>query len=168
MQQVDKLSTFVIFCDDVRSELGNKKSYMGVYTDELFVPSVPTLLPKFCVVTTISCLPTEIPKRLAVEFSLADDVLTRQEVSEDILSAWRDEAEGGGSEGNEPQAEYQEKSRLIVEFVVSPFTVPKEGLLEIQIETDTDRILAGSLEIVKKIGAHTTGRPIQEKPRSKA
>jgi len=38
----------VIYCDDIRQEVGNKFSYMGVYSGELTVPNAPVLLPKFC------------------------------------------------------------------------------------------------------------------------
>lgn len=32
---------YFIVCDDIRQELGNKLSFMGVYGDEIFVPSFP-------------------------------------------------------------------------------------------------------------------------------
>lgn len=39
----DRIYTFV--CDDVRHELGNKVSIMGIY-DDLFVRELPVILPK--------------------------------------------------------------------------------------------------------------------------
>ncbi len=34
------------FCDDIRAEVGNKLSLMGMYRGELHVPIMPTFLPK--------------------------------------------------------------------------------------------------------------------------
>jgi len=39
----------VIYCDDIRDEVGNKFSYMGIYTQDLTVPNAPLLLPKLCI-----------------------------------------------------------------------------------------------------------------------
>lgn len=38
------------FCDDVRSEIGNKTSLMGIYGGELLVPVMPTMVPRLAVV----------------------------------------------------------------------------------------------------------------------
>ena len=43
----------VIFCDDIRSEVGNKSSYMGIYTRELTIPSAPLLLAKLCIAVQV-------------------------------------------------------------------------------------------------------------------
>lgn len=48
-----------IWCDDVRMEVGNKMSLMGVYSSELLVPIFPFVLQKLC----LSCkVRTEIKK----------------------------------------------------------------------------------------------------------
>ena len=40
----------VIFCDDIREEVGNKLSFMGVYSADLTVPVLPIVLNKLCIV----------------------------------------------------------------------------------------------------------------------
>jgi len=40
---------YTLFCDDVRLEVGNKLSYMGVFQN-IIVPQVPVWLPKLAVV----------------------------------------------------------------------------------------------------------------------
>ena len=40
---------YTLFCDDVRLELGNKLSYMGVFQN-IMVPQLPVWLPKLAVV----------------------------------------------------------------------------------------------------------------------
>lgn len=44
----------VIYCDDIREEVGNKLSYMGVYSGELTVPNAPVLLAKFCIAVKVT------------------------------------------------------------------------------------------------------------------
>lgn len=45
MKYADQIISFV--CDDIRREVGNKRSLMGIY-DDVVVESVPTLMPKIC------------------------------------------------------------------------------------------------------------------------
>lgn len=39
----------VIYCDDIRQELGGKHSYMGVYGADLVLPSFPTTITRLCI-----------------------------------------------------------------------------------------------------------------------
>ena len=52
---MDRVSRSVasLFCDDIRPEVGNKLSLMGVYLGGMFVPDFPVVLPKLCVMVTI-------------------------------------------------------------------------------------------------------------------
>lgn len=42
----------VVYCDDVRSEIGGKITLVGIYNSDLQVPTAPVALPKLCVVST--------------------------------------------------------------------------------------------------------------------
>lgn len=37
------------WCDDIRHEVGNKTSLMGIYSSDLVVPALPSVLHKLCV-----------------------------------------------------------------------------------------------------------------------
>lgn len=39
----------LVYCDDIRQELGSKFSYMGVYGSDLVLQSLPATLPKLCI-----------------------------------------------------------------------------------------------------------------------
>ena len=47
-----------LWCDDIRLEVGNKPSFMGVYTGRMQLAALPALLPKLGVYTWI-CSPIE-------------------------------------------------------------------------------------------------------------
>jgi hypothetical protein len=53
------------FCDDVRQEVGNKLSYLGVYGSNLVVPFLPTTLLKLCCVLNVR-VPASLPPRKVV------------------------------------------------------------------------------------------------------
>lgn len=38
-----------IYCDDIRSEVGGKSSYMGAYNSDLVMPSFPAQVAKLCI-----------------------------------------------------------------------------------------------------------------------
>lgn len=42
-----------LWCDDIRQELGNKPSLMGIYTYRIIIPSLPITLPRLAVYATI-------------------------------------------------------------------------------------------------------------------
>lgn len=43
----------VILCDDVRNEVGNKLSLMGIYGPELWVGRLPVAMPRLCIVVML-------------------------------------------------------------------------------------------------------------------
>lgn len=60
-----------MFCDDVRQEVGQKLSYLGVYGGNLVVPAFPTTLIKLCCVFSL-LLPSKAPPK-SVTFKLLRD-----------------------------------------------------------------------------------------------
>lgn len=44
----------VVFCDDVRQEVGNKQSLIGIYGADLFVNEMPIALPRLSIVITMA------------------------------------------------------------------------------------------------------------------
>ena len=39
---------YSIICDDIRQEIGNKLTFVGVYQDIIIVPKIPFIFPKLC------------------------------------------------------------------------------------------------------------------------
>lgn len=76
----------VLFCDDVRYEVGNKVTYVGVYNGTMeFAGKPPFTLPKLCISAT-SITPLDNPfKRLHLRVLVNDTVVQEIEVPEDQL-----------------------------------------------------------------------------------
>lgn len=66
---------YVIYCDDIRVEMGNKQSLMGVYNTELVVPQLPITLPKLAVCVRVFT-PSDRPfKEVIIKAMLNDQVI---------------------------------------------------------------------------------------------
>ncbi len=44
---------YILMCDDIRAELGNKNSYIGVYGDQILVRAFPHVFPKLCFAVSV-------------------------------------------------------------------------------------------------------------------
>jgi len=80
----------VIYCDDIRQEMGSKMSYMGVYSTKLLVPAFPIVLPRLAIALT-AVTPIQTPfkqltfrifkdKEIAFETAVNAEILDRQAV----------------------------------------------------------------------------------------
>ena len=165
---MDKLSAYVIFCDDLRQEVGDKKTFVGVYNEELYIPCLPTLIPKFYVVTAVSCYVEKIPAQLTVRLTLGDDELDKTTVSSEELEKWRVSLqEEHPPRAAEDSPDQPPMARLILEMLISPFWIRDEGRLASYVDTERGTLCAGSIGIIRRDGAPTValkiGPPKSEK-----
>lgn len=122
-----------IFCDDVREEINNKHSFIGVYDKEIIVKKFPTLLPKFFIVNRIKFKKNETPpKEIFIKLTFP-----------------------GGE--TEVTAKIEKKKNTISqdEFVsingeFSPFILESEGIIEAKIKADGKRFFSSGKLLVHK------------------
>ena len=62
----------VIWCDDIRQEVGNKPSFMGVYTGGLVLPELPCVLPKLCAWVLLSAPASQPLQGVSVKLRFDD------------------------------------------------------------------------------------------------
>lgn len=48
--------SYIVFCDDVRDEIGGKLSLMGIYSDKIVLPAIPTALKSLNIVVFLEGL----------------------------------------------------------------------------------------------------------------
>jgi hypothetical protein len=75
------------FCDDVRQEVGNKLSYLGVYGPNLIVPEFPTTLLKLCCVFSVRVPMNASPKHVLFKLLRDEEVLFEADVSPSEIMA---------------------------------------------------------------------------------
>ena len=75
----------VVFCDDIRHEVGNKVSFMGCYQREMLVPVTPLILARLCIFVTVSTPVARPFKSLTLRVHLgANEVAIIEMPSEDV------------------------------------------------------------------------------------
>lgn len=129
---------FTLYCDDIRTELGGKMSYMGCYTGVMFVPHLPAVLPKLCVFLKATSPSTTPFGKVKVRILFNDDILGEQEV--EPLSA------------PEPVPDDAKKRlhTIRAHFVFSPMMVPEPGIVKVRFIDEKGKVMKGtSLRIEK-------------------
>jgi hypothetical protein len=124
------------FCDDVRVEVGNKLSFIGIYQSDLLVPTFPTTLPKLCVVMMVRT-PLTRPFR-----ELRFDLLRNEEV---LVSSASDPKQ---LEQVTPDAGSGERywGAMFV-GAVAPFQINEPFKLRTRVTTESEILKGGALEI---------------------
>lgn len=137
-----------IYCDDIRFEISNKQSLIGIYGNELWVPEAPALLPKLCIIAKIVTALEKPFTKLTIKIMRDDEILI--------------EAPLIGEHLHQPQANIIENGdknnphrRIAVDgtFVLSPFSIEKECVIRVSAETDSGELVGNGLQI--KIGQPT-------------
>ena len=121
----------VIYCDDIREEVGNKFSYMGVYSGELTVPIAPLLLSKLCVVAKVI---TDIDNPFeSLEVRI---VMVKGDDETEILST------GPIPFPADLPRQHDDSARLMAQmtFMLSPFQIDEETTIRVKAVTESEEL----------------------------
>jgi hypothetical protein len=144
MEEPLRRSVSTIFCDDIRLEVGNKISLIGVYSGALIVPEFPVVLPKLCIVVTVVTPHDEPPRSLAVRLFQNDSPFIEHTVGPEILSQ--------APSPVDPAFEAEPDHRIgvmAIPIVVSPLKVEQPMLLRVRAIADGRELRAPALMIRK-------------------
>lgn len=132
-----------IYCDDVREEVGGKRSFIGVYAGQLIVQSAPAVLPKLCVIVIIST-PIDRPLTKCVIRILMDgDTLAEMPLEPRLLDESQNKLKA------EPLPPDSEEPSIVLHAVAqfSPFPITKECKLRIRVQTEDEELKGPALQI---------------------
>lgn len=129
----------VLYCDDIRTEVGNKLSFVGIYQGTLVSSEIPALLAKLCVVLTLSTPKTRLFEQVTVVGSFNDQEAFRMELGKPDLEAIISQAPSPSPDTKGYQ--------LVLLATLSPFQVEKPGKLTIDITADGETLDCGGLTI---------------------
>lgn len=131
------------FCDDIRQEVGNKLSLMGVYNGALVVPSFPFDLPRLFVSMRATASNDEPFKSLSFVVMIDDEVIAELAIPEVDLNA---------PIGNLPEflsaSDLQRQQSFQTFFALPPLRFDKESVIRSRIVTEAGEIRGDSLMIV--------------------
>ena len=139
------LFAHVIYCDDIRQELGGKQTLVGVYSGTLQVQSFPVILPKLCLALQL-LLPAEgLPKDLKIEVLQGEAVIAEGDFPMDDLQAAVAALESG--KGIAPPE--GERPMLGVQFIFSPIRLEGPGTIRPRVRMGEQEIVANGLRIAR-------------------
>jgi hypothetical protein len=134
----------VIYCDDIRHEVGNKLSFMGVYTGELLVPGFPATLAKLCMYISVST-PKENPfQRLTLKVLRDSEVLTESEIPNQDLA----EGQSRLLATEDPEAE-EPRFAMNVELVAAQLAFAGPAKIRVRIVTESEELKGRALRVMQ-------------------
>ena len=128
-----------IFCDDIRHEVSNKLSYIGVYSGNLYVQKFPVALPKLCLAIKVITSRDKPLKSIKLRVLKDDETFKEIIVDEDQLSASIEELQ------NEQQKKEQNNLVQSAQFVIifSPMQLDGPCSLKVRVDIGEEEELKG-------------------------
>ncbi|MEO6081280.1 MAG: hypothetical protein ABIQ86_16140 [Steroidobacteraceae bacterium] len=128
------------YCDDVRQEVGNKLSYLGVYGPNLIVQSFPTTLVKLCCVFSVRVPTSAAPRHVIFKLLRDDDVLFEADLS---TSDMKDPAIGTLADGTDRRI-------LTISSIAQlvGFSITQPCVLKARAIVDGKELRGGALELL--------------------
>lgn len=157
MKQTSQRSIHVIWCDDVRHEMGNKPSLMGVYTEQLVMPMLPASVNRLCAYVQLAT-PIDRP------FKDLDVRILRNDATEPvaIMAIPKDELDKNNrlffESNSQLQSEDQMKAMGLTFMVVMGPLDLTEDTKWFQVVANTGDDLMESFKL--KIGCNTPTQPL--------
>ena len=134
-----------LYCDDLREEVGNKVSLIGVYGTELLLAKLPAVVPKFAILVTAGAPATNPFRQFECRVSLDENILVQTKQAPSDLEAltigW-----DGQPEDESPSGSGRVQLLRFV-FMISPFSLPNPGILRVTATTESGVLRCPALAI---------------------
>jgi hypothetical protein len=121
---------YSIVCDDIREEIGNKLSFMGVYGSDIFVPAFPFTFPLLC--TAINYKNAKSGDTFSIKFKRPNGDIIGKEISGIVPG--------------------KDKNNITFSMLAkfAPLKIEKEGVHKIEILFNNDQKTKQIIEIAIK------------------
>lgn len=143
---------FVVFCDDIRDEVGGLRTYVGCYAEDMILTQpLPTFLARMGFSIRYLERPGESLQPVKVVVTVPGELLDKEEtIFEAIIF------EDGVRPPHVPSvADDNEDIFLVAQFQVrvSPLVIHREGRIRVKAYRGDDEIRLGSLRIISRPSA---------------
>lgn len=133
-----------IFCDEIRQEVSGKGIFIGVYSSEMYVPSLPLTLPTFTAFVTFQT-PDDMPlSKLIVRLVYGEDIIAEAVFPESELEA---HFSVPPEPSTDPEPGAFRVFRSSIGMTMAPFVIDKEGILKVRVETESEIVPGGAITI---------------------
>lgn len=131
-----------IYCDDIRQEVGQKLSFMGVYNADMVFPSFPAQLPKFCAHVTVRFPPDEKPKNSLIVRLLSEDVvLAEANLDRTTIASFQEPVADPEVALEDMQLGFQ------IGLMIAPLPIPAPTKLKLRAYVDGEELKGNALKI---------------------
>jgi hypothetical protein len=149
-----KISGHTIFCDDIRPELGDKFSFIGVYQSVMFIHGdYPFTIPKFGISIKYVELAGTCSHPLALKLFLLGDSKDIPTMSANInIEELRIQAANmasGGPQDNFDGDDQPKYYSLVSHFILAPMIIKQNGSIRVRAFCGDDIVKMGALRIEK-------------------
>ncbi len=127
-----------VYCDDVRQEVGNKISLIGVYHGKLFLPQFPVVLPKLGIALWVRTPATKPFRKLGFRVLIGDNQLVNVPVDQSIVDSYL---------SMEPTTDPEKISMFHTSLIMSPVPLDGPTTIRVRVDTEDEELKAGALEI---------------------
>jgi hypothetical protein len=132
-----------VFCDDVRDEISGKKTYVGVYFNEMLIPSpFPALIPQFALAITYLEPLSDPVEQVSLKVFVPGESSDSELAADVVLPV--DRVNSIDEKSKDPHAEYRAH---IFHFKISPFFIAQEGYVKVRAFIGDREIRLGSLKV---------------------
>ncbi|MFT8366626.1 MAG: hypothetical protein ABF623_12335 [Gluconobacter cerinus] len=128
---------FCIFCEEIRAEVNEKNTYIGVYSRQIYVDSFPYTLEKLSIALNVRWDMTAFPKSVSARLAYED--------KQDVMIPPMDP-----SEKIKVTEDQEETVQLKAHIQCPPLEISKEGDIEVLVRMDNHFLSAGALSIKKR------------------
>lgn len=137
-QAADTRFAAAIFCDDIRFELGNKATLVGLYNADMYVAELPTFIAKLCVWVSVTTPAGQPFRTLKVRIERGKDVLTEAAPPIGDMNFERTSA---------PTHDAQTRATMVVYFNLPPMTIAEPCTFRAIAVADDVEYVAGKLHV---------------------
>jgi hypothetical protein len=130
------------FCDDIRFEVGNKNSIIGIYGGDLIVEKLPTTILKLCIAGFFVTPASEPVKSISARVLLKDQILTEQAIPNEHLVAMQ-----SALFKTDTLDEPLEKVSIGLNLTITPLIIEFQSIIKLVIVADEKEYVAGKLRL---------------------
>lgn len=134
---------YCIFCDDIRTEVGEKLSFIGVYNGVLLLPEFPFTLPKLCAHVNLVTPASDPYRSIVLQCRTPGDQAPLIQENLDTVQLEEQHALGEAESADSAQVDVV----VGVSLVFSPLRLRRPGLLTVEAVIDGELVKISALRI---------------------
>lgn len=131
-----------IFCDDIRQEVYGKLSFIGVYSNRMYVKHFPVTLPKLCLAVKVVTMSARPLRELVVRVLKDEEILQEIEVDDEKLAT-------ASQRFDDLPEEQRNKRGQFAQFllVFSPLKIEQPCTLKVRVQTEDGELHGIGLKV---------------------